>query len=86
MLCNILYCFIQDINTYKKPLPMEYLKMMESREGYGQNYGYIVYRRTVPMFTKLEVKGTMKDRMQVHNRYQEYFGFIYFSGYTFFFD
>ncbi|XP_071173386.1 beta-galactosidase-1-like protein 2 [Mytilus edulis] len=62
---DVMKTVTKDINTYKKPLPMEYLTMMESREGYGQNYGYIVYRRTVPMFTKLEVKGTMKDRMQI---------------------
>ncbi|VDI59419.1 Hypothetical predicted protein, partial [Mytilus galloprovincialis] len=62
---DVMKTVTKDINTYKKPLPMEYLTMMESREGYGQNYGYIVYRRTVQMFTKLEVKGTMKDRMQV---------------------
>lgn len=58
-------CITKDVRVYKNPLPMEFLNMDEQRSGFGQNYGYIVYRKTVPKFTKLTVKGTIKDRLQL---------------------
>ena len=57
--------FWQDVKLYNKVQPMELLDMEDQRDGLGQNYGYIVYKKYVPKFSTLKIIGRMGDRLQV---------------------
>ena len=46
-------------------VPMEHLKL---HHGSGQNFGYILYRKIMPRTKKIEIKGSVQDRMQVVER------------------
>ena len=47
----------------KTPVPMEMLDIDKS--GYGQNYGYILYRTFIPKGGTLKFSKPVADRVQV---------------------
>ncbi|XP_033744592.1 beta-galactosidase-1-like protein 2 [Pecten maximus] len=59
---NQMLAYVKNNIECPSPIPMEHLKI---HGGYGQNYGYIVYRTTLPAGKRLQFSSLPQDRAQI---------------------